>query len=100
MKKALILGISGQDGSCLAKFLLSKGYKVFGASRDIQMNSFRNLIYLNIFDKINLFSVAIRRLTNSLCVNNSKISKLLGWQQHFSVEEGIAETVRFYKKTK
>ena len=28
MKKALILGISGQDGAYLAQFLLNKGYKV------------------------------------------------------------------------
>lgn len=28
--KALITGISGQDGSYLAEFLLRKGYEVFG----------------------------------------------------------------------
>ena len=33
MKKALITGITGQDGSYLAELLLSKGYKVFGLSR-------------------------------------------------------------------
>ncbi|MCM8787347.1 MAG: GDP-mannose 4,6-dehydratase [Candidatus Omnitrophica bacterium] len=33
MKKALITGITGQDGSYLAEFLLSKGYKVFGLIR-------------------------------------------------------------------
>jgi len=27
MKKALITGITGQDGSCLAELLLEKGYK-------------------------------------------------------------------------
>jgi GDPmannose 4,6-dehydratase len=32
-KHALITGITGQDGSYLAKFLLSKGYKVFGLVR-------------------------------------------------------------------
>lgn len=30
MKKALIIGISGQDGAYLAKFLLDKGYEVCG----------------------------------------------------------------------
>jgi GDPmannose 4,6-dehydratase len=30
MKKALITGITGQDGSYLAEFLLSKGYEVHG----------------------------------------------------------------------
>ncbi len=33
MKSALITGITGQDGSYLAKLLLSKGYKVYGAQR-------------------------------------------------------------------
>lgn len=33
MKSALITGITGQDGSYLAEFLLSKGYKVFGLTR-------------------------------------------------------------------
>ena len=30
MKKVLITGINGQDGSYLAEFLLEKNYKVFG----------------------------------------------------------------------
>lgn len=33
MKKALITGITGQDGSYLAEFLLGKGYKVYGITR-------------------------------------------------------------------
>jgi GDPmannose 4,6-dehydratase len=33
MKKALITGITGQDGSYLAEFLLDKGYRVFGLNR-------------------------------------------------------------------
>ena len=33
MKKALITGITGQDGSYLAEFLLSKGYEVHGLIR-------------------------------------------------------------------
>lgn len=33
MKKALITGITGQDGSYLAEFLLEKGYKVYGLRR-------------------------------------------------------------------
>ena len=40
MKTALILGVSGQDGAYLARFLLDKGYTVFGGSRDAQMQSF------------------------------------------------------------
>jgi GDPmannose 4,6-dehydratase len=34
IKKALITGVSGQDGSLLAEFLLFKGYKVYGLMRE------------------------------------------------------------------
>ena len=33
MKKALITGITGQDGAYLAEFLLEKGYEVHGIKR-------------------------------------------------------------------
>ena len=33
MKRALITGITGQDGSYLAEFLLDKGYEVHGIKR-------------------------------------------------------------------
>ena len=33
LKKALITGITGQDGSYLAEFLLEKGYEVHGIKR-------------------------------------------------------------------
>ena len=39
-KTALILGVSGQDGSYLSKLLLTKGYRVVGSSRDAQMSRF------------------------------------------------------------
>ncbi|MBD2260779.1 GDP-mannose 4,6-dehydratase [Pseudanabaena sp. FACHB-2040] len=58
MKKALICGISGQDGAYLAKLLLDKGYTVCGTSRDAQMSSFRNLVQLGIRDQVKLESMA------------------------------------------
>ena len=59
MKTALITGVSGQDGAYLAKLLLSKGYKVWGTSRDAQMASFRNLERLKIREDLRLESVAL-----------------------------------------
>ena len=53
-KIALITGITGQDGSYLAKFLLKKNYKVFGAYRRLSTPNFWRLYYLGIFDKIEL----------------------------------------------
>ncbi len=54
MKKALITGITGQDGAYLARFLLKKGYKVFGAYRRLSTPNFWRLHYLDIYDKIEL----------------------------------------------
>jgi GDPmannose 4,6-dehydratase len=54
MKNALITGITGQDGAYLAKFLLGKGYRVYGTYRRISTPNFWRLQYLDIFDKINL----------------------------------------------
>ncbi len=48
MKKALITGITGQDGAYLAKFLLEKGYKVYGSYRRLSIPNFRRLDELNI----------------------------------------------------
>lgn len=59
MKKALICGISGQDGAYLAQLLLKKGYSVFGTSRDAQMSSFQKLVRLGIREKIKLESMAL-----------------------------------------
>jgi len=55
-KRALIFGISGQDGAYLARLLLSKGYTVFGTSRDAEMANSGNILRLGILDQITLFS--------------------------------------------
>lgn len=57
--KALICGISGQDGAYLAQFLLSKGYDVYGTSRDAQISSFRNLQLLGIRNQIKFESMTL-----------------------------------------
>jgi len=54
MKRALITGITGQDGAYLAKFLLDKGYNVFGTYRRLSTPNFWRLQYLGIFDKVSL----------------------------------------------
>jgi GDPmannose 4,6-dehydratase len=57
-KRALICGISGQDGGLLSKFLLDKNYIVFGTSRDINANNFANLVHLKIKNKVILLNMA------------------------------------------
>ena len=68
MKTALISGVSGQDGSHLAKLLLGKGYRVCGTSRDTRMSTFGNLERLGIRDKVQLESVALNDFRSVLQV--------------------------------
>lgn len=53
-KRALVTGITGQDGAYLARFLLNKGYEVFGTFRRLSTPNFWRLNALNITDKVNL----------------------------------------------
>ena len=53
-KTALITGVTGQDGAYLSKFLLNKGYKVFGTYRRVSTPNFWRLEYLDILSKIEL----------------------------------------------
>jgi GDPmannose 4,6-dehydratase len=53
-KTALITGITGQDGAYLARFLLSKGYKVYGAFRRSSGINLERLDYLGIRDQLEL----------------------------------------------
>lgn len=57
-KKALITGVSGQDGAYLARFLLGKGYVVIGTSRDASVAQLLNLERLGIRDRVNMESMA------------------------------------------
>ena len=58
MRRALICGISGQDGAYLARLLLEKGYEVWGTSRDAQASAFANLFSLGILDRVKTVSMA------------------------------------------
>src|SRR4051812_22968827 len=59
MSRALICGVSGQDGSHLARFLVDKGYEVFGASRDAQASRFQNLHALGVYDAVRRISLTV-----------------------------------------
>ena len=55
---AIIFGISGQDGSLLAKFLLSKGYRVIGQTRSLKNSNFVNLKQLGILKSVEIVEIA------------------------------------------
>ena len=54
--RALITGISGQDGSYLAELLLEKGYEVFGVVRGPPLGRHENLAAIR--DDVTLLSPA------------------------------------------
>ena len=54
MKKALITGITGQDGSYLAEFLLEKGYEVHGVVRRASVSNTERIDHLIAENKIRL----------------------------------------------
>lgn len=59
MKRALICGISGQDGAYLAQLLLAKGYAVHGTSRNVQSTNLDKLDRLGIRDQVTLASATL-----------------------------------------
>lgn len=81
-KKALICGVSGQDGAYLSRLLIGKGYDVYGTARDSQIASFSNLIKLGIRDQIKLHSMALNDFRSVLqvlaCIQPDEIYNLAG----------------------
>ena len=66
MPKALICGITGQDGAYLAQLLLGKGYEVWGTSRDAQSTPLSNLNKLGVAQQVRLLSMAPREFRSVL----------------------------------
>lgn len=66
MKKALITGVTGQDGSYLAKHLLDKGYEVYGVYRRTSSPNFWRLSYTGVYDKINFISADVTDFSSIL----------------------------------
>ena len=68
-KNVLITGVTGQDGAYLAKFLLKKGYNVFGTYNGSPKSDFWRLDYLGIRKKIQLLPLDM--------TNQKSIKKIL-----------------------
>ncbi len=68
--KALICGVSGQDGSYLAKLLLEKGYEVVGTARDAQTALLSNHRLVGIHGRVRMESMATHDFRSVLQVMN------------------------------
>ena len=92
MKKALITGITGQDGSYLAELLLDKGYEVHGILR--RSSSFNTSRIDHIFDKLNLhYGDLVDGQSLNFLINSIKPDEIynLGAQSHVKVSFEIPE---------
>jgi GDPmannose 4,6-dehydratase len=58
-RKALIIGITGQDGAYLAQHLLARGYEVHGTSRDAELADLGKLRTLDIIRDVRLHSMIL-----------------------------------------
>lgn len=115
-KKALIIGISGQDGAYLARLLLEKGYCVVGTTRDLQTASFKSLDSLGVLQQISLTGMSpndFRSVVQTVSkVEPDEIYNLAGqssvglsFEQPLETVESIAnatlnllEAIRLFKK--
>ena len=68
MKKALITGINGQDGSYLAEFLLDKGYEVFGTLKRNSVAENQTARLDKVYDRIKLFYADLTDLSSLISV--------------------------------
>ena len=97
MKRAMICGVSGQDGALLANLLISKGYQVWGTSRDAQVANFGNLKTLGISSSVNLLSMAqtdFKSVLNSLSRSDPDEVYFLSGQSSVGLSfEQPAETI-------
>ena len=77
IKKALITGISGQDGSYLARFLLEKNYLVFGGDRRTASGSLWRLKELGIEDKVEIVDFELSEESNIVnVIRNGKFDEI------------------------
>jgi GDPmannose 4,6-dehydratase len=54
MKRALVIGVTGQDGAYLSRLLLDKGYRVFGLNRSSSLSNTERLRYLGVDGEVEL----------------------------------------------
>jgi GDPmannose 4,6-dehydratase len=68
MKKALITGINGQDGSYLSEFLIDKGYEVFGTLKRNSVAENQTARLDSVYDKVKLFYADLTDLSSLISV--------------------------------
>ena len=95
MKKALITGVAGQDGSYLSEFLLQKGYEVHGTIRRSSLEGVSRVDHLYKGEGKNKhFNVHYGDITDSICMSDI-ISKV----KHRDTFRAFKETLKIFTKS-
>ncbi len=89
-RRALILGVTGQDGAYLAAFLLGKGYEVSGTSRG---GDVARLKALGIEQRVR---VGRLELADPMRIrgNPAKAARELGWRARYGLEDVVREMIK------
>ena len=105
MKKALIFGITGQDGYFLSKYLFDQGVEVYGASRAGRLSSVCSTIYKTDLTKDAIYSLIkvvepdyIFNLAGESSVGNSFVFPSDSYVSIVSLNSFIMEAIRKYAR--
>ena len=96
MKKiGLILGVSGQDGSYLAKHLVDNDYHVIGTTRSDSPRGLTNLEALDILDKVEICTLSISNIIQiEQCFRRIKPHEVYNLTGPSSVSESFSSPYR------
>ena len=89
--KAVITGITGQDGPYLAKLLLEKGYKVYGTYRRLSTPNFWRLKELGIYNKVKLLPMDLVDMSSITQVIRCKPDELYNLAAQSFVEASFEQ---------
>ncbi len=91
---AIITGISGQDGSYLAKLLIEKGYKVIGLVRSNAGRHLHGLSYLNLRDKVSIEECDLLDMSQIIkCITRHRPSEIYNLAAQSSVSLSFAQPI-------
>ena len=99
IKKALITGITGQDGSYLAEFLLKKKYKVHGIIRRVALEDPTHRLWRikHILNKITLHNSSIESYSSLVrIIQKIKPDELY----HLGAQSFVSYSFHFFKKSR
>jgi len=98
MKKAVITGITGQDGAYLSKLLLEKGYEVIGLTRSINSANTNKLEYLNIKNDIRMEEIDLTDLASvNKLISDYKPDEIYNFAAQSSVKMSFEQPITTIK---